>query len=374
MVQLPEPFASIPIYQIRYPRPSPIHEFGTNLKAATRVPNHPELRVWMKRDDQAAPMVCCGNKYRKLEYIIPDILSTPGVTTIVTEGGLQSNHAVQVAAVSAKLGLECVLLLDEQAGGLDASENPEIFRSTGNIQICQLLGADIRVFSGSYDKDSVLAELRSTGKVPYWIPMGASMHPLGGLGYARCAFEIATQEEELRLEGTGRFDYIFLPCGSGSTLAGLIAGFRLLEKSSTGGKRLPPRQIVGLTVSPKEEQEKTVLEIARTTGGHIGLDPQSDLNLSDVRLDHRSHGTGYGILDTDTERSLREIAIQNGVLMDPVYSGKAAGGMISFLRSGELEADARKWGHAGAGSLNILVLHTGGQTVYSAYATTPTTT
>ncbi|CAI7650394.1 unnamed protein product [Penicillium pancosmium] len=368
MVQLPEPFASIPIHQIRYSRPSPIHEFGTNLKAATRAPNQPDLRVWMKRDDQAAPMVCCGNKYRKLEYIIPDILSTPGVTTIVTEGGLQSNHAVQVAAVSAKLGLECVLLLDEQAGGLDASENPEIFRSTGNIQICQLLGADIRVFSGSYDKDTVLAELRTKEKVPYWIPMGAS-----GLGYARCAFEIATQEEELLLEGTGRFDYIFLPCGSGSTLAGLIAGFRLLEKSSTEGKRLPPRQIIGLTVSPKEEQEKTVLEIARTTGGHIGLDPQSDLTLSDVRLDHRSHGTGYGILDTDTERSLREIATQNGVLMDPVYSGKAAGGMISFLRSGELEADARKWGHDGTGPLNILVLHTGGQTVYSAYATTSTT-
>lgn len=372
MVQLPEPFASIPIHQIRYSRPSPIHEFGTNLKPATKTPGQPELRVWMKRDDQAAPMVCCGNKYRKLEYIIPDILNTPGVTTIVTEGGLQSNHAVQVAAVSAKLGLECVQLLDEQSGGLDASENPEIFRSTGNVQICQLLGADIRVFSGSYDKDSVLAELRSKGKVPYWIPMGASMHPLGGLGYARCAFEITMQEEELPLEGTGRFDYIFLPCGSGSTLAGLIAGFRLLEKG-LGEKPYPPRQIIGLTVSPKEGQEQEVLEIARTAGGHIRLDPRSDLSLCDVRLDHRSHGTGYGILDTETEKALREIATRDGVLMDPVYSGKAAGGMISFLRSGELETDARKVGHTGEGPLNLLVLHTGGQTVYSAYATTSTT-
>ncbi|KAI9045462.1 1-aminocyclopropane-1-carboxylate deaminase [Aspergillus affinis] len=151
-------------------------------------------------------------------------------------------------------------------------------------------------------------------------------------------------------------------------MAGLIAGFRLLEKGSKGEEQLPPRQTIGLMVSPKKEHEQRVLEIARIAGGHIGLDPESDLTLSDIRLDPRFYGPGYGILDTATERSLREIATKEGVLMDPVYSGKAARGMISSIRSGELNLDARKRGHTGERPLNILMLHTGGQTVYSAYA------
>lgn len=366
MVNLPEPFASVPFHRLRYPRPSPIHEFANHT-----VDSSSPIQVWAKRDDQSAPLVCCGNKYRKLEYIIPDILATPGVTTLVTEGGLQSNHAAQTAVVAAKLGLECVLLLDERSGGLSTAENPNIFRSAGNFQVYNLFGAQTRVHSGQCNKDDILSELRSQGKVPYWIPSGASLHPLGGLGYAQCAFEIAKQEAEMDLGGTGRFDYIFLPCGSGSTIAGLIAGFRLLEKTSEKESVLPKRQIIGVMVSPKTQQEERVLSIARTVGDKIGLDSETDLSLNDVRLDHRFCGPGYGVFDNNLQNTLCDVAVKEGILMDPVYSGKAARGMLSFLSNDEMIPDSMENGYTGFERVNVLFIHTGGQTVFSAYAPLP---
>lgn len=370
---LPETFAAIPYYKLRYARSSPVHPFLNYVTHASDSDSLPKIQAWIKREDQASPFVCCGNKYRKLEYVIPDVLADPNVTTVVTEGGLQSNHAVQTAVVAAQLGKECVLLLDESSGGLQSSKNKDIFRGSGNVQVEQLLGAQLHVHQGSQPKESVLDRLRSEGKVPYWIPGGASLHPLGGLGYARCAFEIAAQERDLGLPGSGCFDYVFTACGGGSTLAGLIAGFELLDETSGIEGRRTSRQLIGIMVSAKTAFEERVLSIAQRAGALIGLSSAKSLTLDNVRLDQRFVGSGYGNFDPEVQETLRLTALRDGILMDPVYTGRALTGMLHWIKSGELQHDYEKQGgetNVGVPDvLNVLFLHTGGQTVYSAYST-----
>lgn len=355
-------FLALPQYQLRFAEPSPI-EVWPNLSTAS-------IRIWAKREDLGSPLMCSGNKYRKLEYIIPDILATPNVTTLVTEGGLQSNHAVQVAVVARKLGLECVLLLNEAFGGLDTAKNQEIFRMAGNTPIFKFLDVQIAPnrTKGWQPHEPMMDELRTKGKVPYWIPAGAGMHPMGGLGYANCAFEIAEQERELGLSGTGRFDYIFVCCGSASTQAGLIAGFRLLDKLRGQPRGIPKRQIIGALVTPYIQYEHKVLSIARAAGKLIGLEPESDLTLDDVRLDNRFHGPNYGIGTDDTFKTIGHVARAQGTLLEPVYTGKLATCLFHWVNSGELENDSLKQGFSKSGELNVLFMHTGGQTVISSYA------
>ncbi|KAJ0304716.1 hypothetical protein Brms1b_011077 [Colletotrichum noveboracense] len=367
MPEQPLSLSGFPSYRLRYDTPSPIHQF-TTLSATAASNDKISIQTWIKRDDQSSPMLCCGNKYRKLEYIIPDILAKPGITTIVTEGGLQSNHAAQTAVVAAKLGLECVILLNEEAGGLKTAENQTIFRSTGNVPVFDLLGANVHIQRDPHDKIAVLQALKAEGKVPYWIPMGSSQHPLGGLGYTNCALEIQEQEKTLKLEGTGRYDYIFVACGSGSTLAGLVAGFKLLESSLPDKLSVPKRQLIGVMVAPITGQEEVVLQIARNAGKLVGLDPERDIAAEDIRLDHRFAGPGYGVLDEETRKTLKTLACSEGILIDPVYSGKAAKGLIHWVNSGELQSDASKVGHQPGATVNVLFIHTGGQNVSSAYA------
>ncbi|TPX09889.1 uncharacterized protein E0L32_008911 [Thyridium curvatum] len=363
MADIPEPLASIPFYPIRYDKPSPIHVFGSQRQWP--------CNVHIKREDQSSPAVCCGNKYRKLEYVIPDLQrATPAVTTIVTEGGLQSNHAAQTAGVAAMLGMECVLLLDEKAGGLSTAASPEAFRSAGNQQIYKLLGADIRVGRGPQDKGTVLRQLTADGKVPYFIPSGASTHPLGGLGYARCAFEIVAQEKEMSLPGTGRYDYIFVACGSGSTIGGLAAGFRLhgkLASQANSQSKLPERQLVGVMVMDKPGFEKQVEVIARTAAAKVGLSGDH-MHIHNVRLVGDFVHPGYGVFDEKIEGTVQRFLREDQVLLDPVYSGKAARSMSEWIDSGLLAEDSRQHGHQEISKVNVLFIHTGGQTVLSAYA------
>ncbi|KUM66420.1 hypothetical protein ACN42_g669, partial [Penicillium freii] len=231
-IQLPETFAQIPRYNILYSSPSPIHPLPSI--APPRVsPHRPLISIYAKREDHSSPLACAGNKYRKLEYIVPDILSQtplyhshennqtpPGplqgaATTLVTEGAIQSNHTVQVAALARKLGLKALILLHRgTGGGLAAASDKEAFQRSGNVQINHLLGAAVRVCEEgdplAEDATPLLDKLKASGQNPYWIPGGASLHPLGGLGYARAAFEIAAQEGEMGLGGSGRFEYVFV--------------------------------------------------------------------------------------------------------------------------------------------------------------------
>lgn len=407
-LSLPKPFAQIPRARLLYPDPSspihPLQALTASLNNSTTNPSDhpsPHISLYAKREDHSSPLACAGNKYRKLEYIIPDILSPTNsdqsqgqdktkVTTLVTEGAIQSNHTIQVAAVAHKLSLEALIILHKQTGGgLASSTDKNTFLRVGNVQIAKLLGAEVRMLeksstittAGSHDPiPGILDELRAQGKVPYWIPSGASLHPLGGLGYARCAFEIAAQEEQLqtqtqKLSGTGRFDYVFVASGSGSTIGGLVAGFKLLDKQANQHQR-PPRKIIGILTSPtmpREYHEERVLRFARTAAGMIGLDPEQDITMDDVHLDERFVGTAYGALDPEAKQALAMMARVEGVIVDPVYTAKVVRGLVHWVQSGELGRDWASTAGVGAmpaptGQANALFIHTGGQSALGAYA------
>ncbi|KAE8412162.1 tryptophan synthase beta subunit-like PLP-dependent enzyme [Aspergillus pseudocaelatus] len=395
---LPETFSKLPRYPLLYPSPSPIHP----LPALTRHLNHnpkaaPAVSLFAKREDHSSPLACAGNKYRKLEYIVPDILANSSLhvlgarseakatTTLVTEGAIQSNHTVQVASVARRLGLEAIVILHKATGGgLTASSDKNAFLRTGNVQIARLLGAEVRMLEDSSTVDEgdpitpILEELRAQGKVPYWIPSGASLHPLGGLGYARCAFEIAAQEKE-QLGENGRFDYIFVACGSGSTVGGLIAGFRLLQKleaqtrQDENAERVIGRKVIGILNSPtkpREYHEGRVLNFALRAAHLIGLDPERDVTPEDVHLDDRFAGTAYGELDPTSKEILALIAQEEGVIVDPVYTVKVMRGIMHWVQEGELTRDwSRRLGTSPSENrVNALFIHTGGQSALSAYA------
>jgi 1-aminocyclopropane-1-carboxylate deaminase len=222
------------------------------------------------------------------------------------------------------------------------------YKSLGNIQLTQLMGAEHE--SPDADQEEVMKSLRAKGEVPYWIPSGASTHPLGGCGYARFAFEIVEQEKEMDIF----FDTIILPCASGSTLGGTIAGFKLHSKTS-GDRR--PRKIIGIDAFADEpgKSEATILQIARTAAGKIGI-LEEDIQKEDVEIDLRWNAGSYGFVDERTQDAMKLLASLEGILTDPVYTGKALAGLIGKARSGELR-----------GFKNVLFVHTGGVPTLSAY-------
>lgn len=393
-IALPEIFSQIPRHQILYTNPSPIHSLPT---LTPRSPPHPQISIFAKREDQSAPLACAGNKYRKLEYIVPDILSANPLhpnhenhpntsaisssapagpaTILVTEGAIQSNHTVQVAAVARKLGLQALVLLSRgTGGGLRASQDPTTFLRSGNVQINRLLGAVVRILDENdplaSDAFPILEELRAQGERPYWIPGGASLHPFGGLGYARAAFEIAEQEVELGLGGTGRFDFIFVACGSGSTVGGLIAGFRFMETKREEEERIirPRRNIIGVLNSPTKPRsyhEERVFSFAKQASALIGADPQRFISSDDIRLEDRFVGSGYGVLDVETKEAAERMARMEAIVLDPVYTAKVARGMLQWIQEEEIRQYAQM--HS-LDKVNVLFIHTGGQAALGAYA------
>ena len=374
MIELPNPFSGIPLHRLSYSHPSPIHYLPGLTKHINNVSmdQRSAVRLWTKREDQAGPLACYGNKYRKFEYIIPDILKSKA-TTLVTEGALQSNHTVQVAGMARILGLKCSVLLHRGIGGARAAIDKEAYMRVGNVQINKLLGADAHFTDETDTGDErgpllpFLDELRAQGESPYWIPSGASLHPLGGLGYARCAFEIHSQEKQLILDQQmdREFDRIFVACGSGSTLAGLIVGYKLLEKE----QGLGAPQIIGVLTSPtkpKSYHQERILRLARMTAELVGLNPTIDIRQEDIRLDDSSVGTGYGILDEQTASAVDIAAKSDSLLLDPVYTAKVMDSMLAWAKQESISV-----GHAsrdGATPTNVLFIHTGGQNALSAYA------
>lgn len=294
---------------------------------------------------------------------------------------------MQVAALARKLGLKALVLLQRgTGGGLRASQDPDGFMRSGNVQINRLLGAEVRIVEEghplAYDAFPVLEELRARGERPYWIPGGASLHPLGGLGYARAACEIFQQEKDMLLGGSGAFDFIFVACGSGSTVGGLIAGFKLLEGIH---EDLPPRRIIGVLNSPtrpRSYHEERVLAFARRAAAKFkfqgesgsdqerklspeqGLDPGRDITMDDVRLEDRFVGTAYGVLDAETHEALETIARMESIVLDPVYTAKVARAMMQWVQEDELKGFAHQ---RGLDQVNVLFIHTGGQAALGAY-------
>jgi 1-aminocyclopropane-1-carboxylate deaminase len=300
--------------------------------------------IWAKREDCNSGIAYGGNKTRKLEYLVADALAQ-GCDTLVSIGGVQSNHTRQVAAVAARVGLSCVLVQESWVDWPDA-----VYDKVGNILLSRLAGADVRLVKSGFDigfKESwqqALAEIEAAGGKPYPIPAGASDHLLGGLGFANWAYEVAAQERELSVF----FDTIVVCSVTGSTQAGMIAGFAAL-----GGRE---RRILGIdgSAKPKETWDQ-VARIARNTASLIGLD--RELTDDEILLDERYHAGIYGIPDESTMDAMRLAARTEGMITDPVYEGKSMAGLIDLVTRGEIAKDS-----------TVLYAHLGGQPALNGYS------
>jgi len=318
--------------------PSPVHRLerlGEHLGG--------EVEIWAKRDDCNSGLAYGGNKVRKLEYLVADALAS-GCDTLVSIGGVQSNHTRQVAAVAAHLGLGCVLVQEHWVEWDDPG-----YETVGNILLSRIMGADVRLDPGGFDIgirpswEEALEAVRERGGKPYAIPAGASDHPLGGLGFARWADEVAEQERELGVF----FDTIVVCAVTGSTHAGMIAGFAAQEQE---------RRVLGIDASATVEQTREqITRIARQTADAIGL--RRELDSDEVILLDEWHAGTYGIPDEKTLDAIRLCARLEGVITDPVYEGKSMAALIDLVRDGRIEPGSR-----------VLYAHLGGQPALNAYA------
>ena len=318
--------------------PSPVHRLE-------RLSEHlgGRVEIWAKRDDCNSGLAYGGNKTRKLEYLAADALAQ-GCDTLVSIGGVQSNHTRQVAAVAAHLGLKCVLVQEHWVEWDDPG-----YESVGNILLSRIMGADVRLSDAGFDIafrpswEDALASVEAAGGKPYAIPAGASDHPLGGLGFARWADEVAAQERELGVF----FDTIVVCSVTGSTQAGMIAGFAAQDES---------RSVLGIDGSATVQQTwDQIARIARQTAEAIELGRALEDNEI-VLLDEWHAGT-YGIPDEKTLDAIRLCARLEGVLTDPVYEGKSMAALIDLVRDGRIEPGSR-----------VLYAHLGGQPALNAYA------
>lgn len=345
---LPEPFASIPRTPLLL-GPSPIHTLPRISSDLARSSPHPPVTIYAKRDDLNSAYAYGGNKTRKLEYLLADALEQ-GCDTLVSIGGVQSNHTRQVAAVAARTGLKARLVQEHWVDWTDSG-----YESVGNIQLSRLMGADVRLDPSTFGIEhkttaqAVVEESKGNGEKPYYIPAGASDHPLGGLGFARWAFEVREQEQE---QGVF-FDTVIVCAVTGSTFAGMIAGFKLLERLHPTD---PKRKIIGIDASATLEATRTqVLRIARNTAEKIGLSAD-DITDEDVILDDRYHAGIYGVPDRQTWDAIEYAARMEAFITDPVYEGKSFAGMVDMIRRGEIQGG------------NVLYAHLGGQLALNAYS------
>ena len=327
----------------RYPLtfgPSPVHRLG-------RLTAHlGGAEVWAKREDVSSGLAYGGNKVRKLEYIVPDILAS-GADTIVSIGGVQSNHTRQVAAVAAHLGLKA-RLVQEHWVPWDDPVNDKV----GNILLSRMMGADVRLDPAGFDIgirqswEDALREVEEAGGKPYPIPAGASEHPLGGLGFAGWAYEVAEQERALGIY----FDTIVVCAVTGSTLAGMIAGFAALEQE-TGIRR----RVLGIDASATLDKTRAqVARIARHTAELIELG--RDLEDEEIQVLEGWAGDLYGIPVDSTMEAIRLGAELEAMITDPVYEGKSLAGLVDLVGSGEIPRDS-----------TVLYAHLGGQPAVNAF-------
>ena len=304
-------------------------------------------QVWAKREDVSSGLAYGGNKTRKLEYIVPDVLAQ-GADTLVSIGGYQSNHTRQVAAVAARLGLACRLVQERWVDWEDPVND-----QVGNILLSRIMGADVRLDPAGFDIgirtswEEAIAEVEAAGGKPYAIPAGASEHRLGGLGFANWAYEVVEQEKELGVF----FDTIVVCTVTGSTHAGMIAGFAALEEA--GGR---PRRILGIDASATLDKTRAQVErIARHTAALIGVG--RDLREDEITVLEGWAGDLYGIPVESTVEAIRLSGRLEGMIIDPVYEGKSMAGLVDLVSQGEISKDS-----------TVLYAHLGGQQALNAYS------
>ena len=298
------------------------------------------FQLWIKRDDQTG-LAGGGNKTRKLELLLAEALDQ-GCDTLVTTGAVQSNHCRQTAAAAACAGLACHLVL----GGQPPTH------PNGNFLLDRLLGAELHWTTRENRLNrlqELVDELRAMGRRPYFITYGGS-DPVGASGYALAMAELYDQASALNL----RLDALVVASSSGGTQAGMIAGARALDWD------VP---ILGISIDePQAGLQAKVADLATRTATHLG---RTDVfTPEEVRVDAGYLGGGYGVVGDLEREAIRLMAQAEGILLDPVYTGRAFGGMVDLLRSSPDTLASPD----GADPANILFWHTGGQPALFAYA------
>lgn len=299
--------------------------------------------IWVKRDD-CTGLATGGNKTRKLEYSMGQAVEQ-GADTIITVGAVQSNHVRQTAAAACKLGMQCEVLLEHRV-----ADPTELYQNSGNVLLDRIFGANLREYAKGTDfdaaMDEIAADVRANGGTPYIVPGGAS-NPVGALGYVGCGEELLQQCGEQGIE----FDHVVTATGSAGTHAGLAVGLR------ASGSDLP---MLGIGVNaPQDVQEERVYKLACETAELVGK--PGCVAREDIIADCNYIGPGYGEPTAAMNEAVLMLARLEGLLFDPVYSGKALAGMIDYVREGRFDKGSK-----------IVFLHTGGAAGLFAYADTLT--
>ncbi|KAL1759267.1 tryptophan synthase beta subunit-like PLP-dependent enzyme [Schizophyllum commune] len=302
-----------------------------------------QVKIYAKREDCNSGLAYGGNKVRKLEYLVADA-KAQGADTLVSVGGVQSNHTRAVTAVAAASGLKAVTVQEKWV-----PIDPPLYDKTGNILLSRIMGGDVRLNEEGFDighKEATrkaLEDVRGGGGKPYYIPAGASDHPLGGLGFTNIVLEIAEQEKELGVF----FDTVIVCSVTGSSHAGLIVG------AVAEGKG---RKVIGIDASGKPEATKAqVARIARATA--TLLDPSLTIPDEAIILDERFHEGIYGIPGPSTMAAIATAAQTDAMITDPVYEGKSMAGLIKLVEEGSIKEGS-----------NVLYVHLGGQPALNAYS------
>ncbi|OIJ12849.1 D-cysteine desulfhydrase [Anaerobacillus arseniciselenatis] len=295
--------------------------------------------VYIKRDDQLG-LTEGGNKTRKLEFLIADAIEK-GADTIITAGGIQSNHCRLTLSACVKEGLKCMLVLEENVVSQFHTD------TSGNYLLYQLLGTEaIKIVPNGTDvyeeMDALAQQLREEGRNPYVIPVGGS-NVIGSTGYAACAEEIVQQEKEIGV----KFDYVVCTSGSAGMQAGLISGFFGLERET---------KVIGINISrEKKEQEEKLYELTKATAAHIGIErevPRATIMCFDEYV-----GPGYALPTEEMVEAVKLLGQTEAIILDPVYTGKTMAGLIDLIRKDYFKP-----------SDNVLFLHSGGTPAVYAYA------
>ncbi len=313
----------------RFPRLHLAH-LPTPLEPMPRLSKELGCEIWIKRDD-CTGMSTGGNKTRKLEFLMAEAVEM-GADLVMTQGATQTNHGRQTAAFAAKLGMECHILLEDRTG-----YNNDNYNGNGNVLLDHLHGATTEKFPGGTDMPAEMEKAaeaeRAKGKKVYVIPGGGS-NPTGALGYVNCAFELVGQANDRSLV----IDRVVHATGSSGTQAGLVTGMKAINSG------IP---VLGIgTRAPQPKQEQMVYDLACRTAEKLGC--PGVVGREDVMANTDYVGEGYGLPTESGLEAIRMFAELEGILLDPVYSGKGAAGLIDLARKGEFK-DQR-----------IVFLHTGG--------------
>lgn len=302
-----------------------------------------DVEIYAKRDDCNSGLAMGGNKLRKLEYIVPDAIAS-GADTLVSIGGVQSNHTRMVAATAAKIGMKCVVIQEKWVPHYDA-----VYDRVGNILMTKLMGADSRLVDDGFDIgirkswEDAIQSVKDAGGKPYPIPAGASVHKYGALGYIGFAEEVVQQEEELGF----KFDYIVVCVVTGSTQGGMIVGFAAQDRAD---------RVIGIDASYTLEQTRSqVRSIVDNTAELVGLGRK--VREDEIVINPDYAYPAYGVPSDETNEAIRLAARTEAMMTDPVYEGKSMQGLIDLTKKGFFPKGSK-----------VLYAHLGGAPALNGYS------